>query len=285
LSLVIFTENGSVKTAGAAINITSDGLFLSVKPVLAAAKSHSLLVLLNDGRTFPVTEIFSDPATNLTMLKTSATSVPVSDIARSADLVPGQRILFLSASVLPYGSRFAASFVQFSQYDASGQILDSDRPSQSFGAQPINNTLPGQAVVNLEAGTVGIFDGTGVISSDILKPAVDLFVNQKSNLQRPSFGFHYRIINVTEADLLGTSQGAQVVKPADNQPAVLPASSAATAGLVEGDVVTAVDNVKIESNRPLAEILQKYKPGDTLKLAIVRNKIPMNLTLVAGTLK
>ncbi len=51
---------------------------------------------------------------------------------------------------------------------------------------------------------------------------------------------------------------------------VEPDGAADSAGLEEGDVITAVDGRAVESNHPLDQLLQRYKPGDIVEITYWR---------------
>ncbi len=64
--------------------------------------------------------------------------------------------------------------------------------------------------------------------------------------------------------------GARVISVEDSSPA-------ASAGLQAGDVITAVDNTKIDDNHSLGDLIQTHKPGDKIALSVARAN--QNLTL------
>ncbi len=51
---------------------------------------------------------------------------------------------------------------------------------------------------------------------------------------------------------------------------VEPDSAAAEAGIKAGDIITAVDDVKLDEDHSLAELISKYKVGDEVKLTVRR---------------
>ena len=138
--------------------------------------------------------------------------------------------------------------------------------------------MPGQAVVSTKAEVVGLWDGTSVVSADVLRQAAGLYFNNAGKIVRPFFGFSYQIITKTESTLLSKPGGGlvkSIVKP----------SPAAQSGLVEGDIILFVDNDKVSEENLLEEILQKYKPGDSVKLNVVRGTQDINLTIIVSELK
>ncbi len=59
-------------------------------------------------------------------------------------------------------------------------------------------------------------------------------------------------------------------------------SPASRGGLQVGDIVTALDGNRIESDRELQRDVRRRKPGETVKIEIVRNRAPRTLTITVG---
>ena len=137
---------------------------------------------------------------------------------------------------------------------------------------------PGQAVINTNGDIVGVWNGTEVISSDVLKQAVALYFNNAQAIKRPQFGFSYQMITENNSKLTGVPEGALVKET------VFP-SAARLGGLIAGDVIIAVSEEPVRQDAPLEEILQKYKAGDQIYLTVLRKNETLNLSLTAGELK
>lgn len=58
--------------------------------------------------------------------------------------------------------------------------------------------------------------------------------------------------------------------------------AAAKAGLQEGDVITAVDNVKIDQDHLLADLIKAHKPGDKIDLGVTRGTQTLTITVELG---
>ncbi len=70
--------------------------------------------------------------------------------------------------------------------------------------------------------------------------------------------------------------GAQVV-------AVDPNSPAQTAGLQTGDIITAVDNTKVDATHSLTDLIAAHKPGDKVALSVTRNGQTQTINVTLGT--
>lgn len=70
-------------------------------------------------------------------------------------------------------------------------------------------------------------------------------------------------------------KGAVVLEVSDNSPAaragLQPTSRASNGGIQWGDVITAIDNKRVESNNDLIEVLENYEVGDEVVATISRN--------------
>lgn len=275
-ALVSVNSRGDAVEA-ATINLTSDGGFVTGAGVFSKNLSD-YYVVLNDGRTGKITSSVLDPATSLTFFKADLGNVPAANLASSGDVKVGEKVLFVSNSLQNFTGRAAFGFVNSGQDDIQGQVLQSDYPRRSFGSAAPGPLLSGQALADVNSDIIGIWNGSAVISSDVLKQAMSLYFAGGGKISRPSFGFSYSIITKAESALAGLPGGAEVK-------AVIKPSPALAAGLLENDVITDVDGNKISERSPLEEILQRYKPGDIIRLNVVRGKDSISMTLTVGELK
>ena len=278
LSSVVLVNGSSDVFVGAAINLTSDGSFVSAAGVFSSKAAGDYYVILNDGTSAKISQKTLDPATGLVFFKATLNSVPVASLGNSGDVLPGSEVLFAASSLQNFGVKVSAAYVSSAQADVLGQTFQSDSPTRSFGAVSPETLALGQAVVNINSEIVGIWNGSQIISSDVLKQAQALYFKTPLSISRPSFGFSYSIIGKTDAGLIKLPEGARVTL-------VNPSSPAHTAGLLAGDVITQVSGQSITESSALEIALQNFKPGDPVSLTVVRKTQVLNLILTAGTLK
>ncbi len=63
---------------------------------------------------------------------------------------------------------------------------------------------------------------------------------------------------------------------------VIPGSPAEEAGLKVGDLILAVDGRRVTGNRPLAQILASYRPGDRVTLTVERDGEELEIPVTLG---
>ncbi len=277
ISLLAIVSPGGLEIAGAAVNLTSDGSF--VTGVGAFSKSAgNYFIILSDGSTGKVTDRVTDPATGLIFFKADINNVPVASLGVSKDVSVGERLVFAVNSLENYTVRISEGLVNFAQSDELGQPFLTDYPKRSFGVTATGSLQTGEALINSKGDVVGLWNGSSLISADVLSDALTRYFKNQKNIIRPSFGFSYTLIGQNEALLSGSHSGA-VVKD------ITPNSPAAKAGLVIGDLITAVDGRMVDENSALEENLQKYSPSDTVKLSVLRKGQFVDVNLIVGELK
>lgn len=276
ISAIAAASGTPVSAVAASINLTSDGVFITAASAFARNPPPDYVVL-NDGRMGKITSKISDPATGLIFFKADLANVPVANLGGSKDVQVGEKILFLTNSLQNFLGRADFGLANFSQADLAGQIFQSDYPRRSFGIQVPAAPENGEVLANTTGDIVGIYNGGAVISSDVLKQAMNIYFAGNGQISRPAFGFSYSIIGQTESRLTGQAPGASIKD--------ILGQSAKQAGLISGDVIISVDGQNVSETSPLEEILEKYRPGDKLELSVTRGKQAINLTLTAGELK
>ncbi|WDN55583.1 trypsin-like peptidase domain-containing protein [Streptomyces clavuligerus] len=85
-------------------------------------------------------------------------------------------------------------------------------------------------------------------------------------------------------DMKYTGDGARVGgKSKDGTPSVVPGGPSAKAGVRPGDVITAVDGRRVHSGEELIVKIRAHRPGDRLKLTLVREGKERTVTVTLGT--
>jgi S1-C subfamily serine protease len=274
VSAVFTFANGKVTVVGTAINLASEGLFLSVKQVFAETNAK-YFVLLSDGRSAEISTLVLDPATELVFFKAGLNNTPVASFLNSQDLSVGEKLVLLSNA-----SPSAATEAYFGLVSASQNSLSKDFeagvPKRTFGLSFLTKPSLGQAIINTTAEFVGIWDGEKVVSSEVVKKAISLYFQNPEQIKRPKYGFKYSLVSNFESQLLKIPTGLLVTEVS------LPASQR---GLLKEDVIVSVNQEKISNITQVEEIFEKYKAGDNIRLEVVRGEKTLNVDLTVSELK
>ncbi len=266
-AVAVLDSSGNMSAAGAAVNLTSDGLFVTGNNTFGQS-GQKYFVVLSDGTTAAISTTTEDAATGLVFFRAAAQNISPADLGNSGDLLPGEKLVLAQNSLQGYMTRFDAGFVSQAQGDVEGLVFDSDKPSRGFGLETDAQLTGGEAVVNLSGQVVGVYSGQSVISSDVVNQDISLYLSGAQKIIHPVFGFTYSIITKTQNALTGLPQGAQV-KSVKSRASVLE----------EGDIITSLDGNAISESNPLEPLLENYKAGDNVKLIVIRNQQTLNLTL------
>lgn len=285
LSLLAINSLGDLKFTGSAVNLSSDGYFLTTQSALGNYKIQNFVVILNDGSQAKVDKVIADPASSLVIFHANLNNVPVANFGSSADLLPGDVVIFTTNSILPDSPIAIQSSVTKAQNNIFEVAFNADAPTRVFSAPTDSSLIFGNSIINIKGEVVGIWDGRNLISSDVIKMLVDNFFGSGNKITRPNFGFHYWMIPPTLASILDLHQGAQIKRLTQQDSAVTPGGPAQKAGLMENDVITAINGNQVSGSLPLETGLENFKPGDNLQLQVQRGQAILNLSLVVGTLK
>jgi S1-C subfamily serine protease len=144
----------------------------------------------------------------------------------------------------------------------------------------INGQVVGVSTAYAE-GAQGIFFA---IPINIAKPIMSQAV-AGAPLTRPWIGIIYVTLNrnLAAQNDLPIDYGAWLAPDrASGEPAVIEDSPAEAAGLLEGDIVTAINNVRIDASNNLDDILSEHEPGDQLTLSVLRSGVELQLGITLG---
>ncbi len=83
-------------------------------------------------------------------------------------------------------------------------------------------------------------------------------------------------MNIDHVLAQGRRDGALVMTP------VLRAGPADVAGILAGDVIVAVDDVRIDRSTTLAEVLRLYRPLDRATFTVVRGGVTVRVDVTLG---
>jgi 2-alkenal reductase len=279
--------------SGSGFIFDPDGWILTNRHV--AADASSILVTLEDSREFEAELIGVDTLTDLAIIKIDATDLPTAPIGSSAALEIGQRTIAIGNPLGQYADTVTTGVVSglgraiTAGDGASSQdlnhLIQTDaaiNPGNSGG--PLVNSI-GQ-VIGINTAIATAAEGIGfAVPIDFAKPIMALALNGEE-IARPYMGIRYTMITLQLADELDlpVEEGALIGSSSTGLPAVVPGSPADEAGLLEGDIITALGGRSVDAEHDPVVLLLPYQPGNEVLLTIVRDGEELELPITLGTL-
>jgi serine protease Do len=272
----------SVTGHGSGFFISADGYAVTNNHVVDKAKTVEIIT--DDGKTLSAKVIGTDSRTDLALIKVDGRSdfpyVKLSDKApRIGDWVVAVGNPFglggtVTAGIVSARGRDIGSgpYDDYLQIDAPINKGNSGGPTFDMDGNVIGvNT----AIFSPTGGSVGIgFD----IPAETVKSVVAQ-LKDGGTVNRGWIGTQIQPVTAEIAESLGmkASEGALVTEPQANGPA-------AKAGILSGDVITAVNGHAVKDARDLARQIGAMAPGATAKLSIWRKGEEKSISLTLGEL-
>jgi serine protease Do len=277
---------------GSGVIFDANGWILTNRHVVSG--SDKITVMLKDGRTFTGTIYGIDTLTDLAIVRIDAKGLPSAPMGDSSALQVGQLAIAIGS---PLGT--------FSNSVTSGIVSALGR-SITIGSTTLNNLIQTDASINPGNSGGPLVDGDGnvigidtataqgaqgigfAIPIDIAKPLLQQALAGEK-LARPWIGIRYQAITpaLVAQETLKIDRGA-LIGPGQDQtgatlPGISPDSPAAKAGLKEGDVVTSIEGMPIDTAHSLESIITRFAPGRTVTVEVFRDGATIKLQVTLGT--
>ncbi len=273
---------------GSGFIISSDGLIVTNNHVVeGAADGGRIEAVFQDGTTAAATIVGRDPTSDVAVVKAAGrTDLPVVELGSSAALKVGE-------GVVAIGSPF-----ELSGTVTSGIVSSLHRPTRAGGEDgsqatvldaiqtdaAINPGNSGGPLVNMQGQIVGI-------NSAIYSP-------RAANGQAGSVGIGFAIpidqARRTAKEIAETGKATQTVlgvsvRDAEDGGAlivdVVEGGGGDKAGLKQGDVVTKLDDRRIDSSDALVAAVRSHAPGDKVRLELDNGSRTVEATLAGQTVE
>ncbi len=267
---------------GSGVIINQDGYIVTNNHVIADAEDVE--VTLNDNRVYKATVIGTDPTTDIALIKIDAKDITSLPFVNSDDVKVGEWVLAVG-NPFSLNSTVTAGIVS-----AKGRNININR--ERFAVESfiqtdaaINPGNSGGALVNLQGGLVGIntaiasptgaYSGYGfAVPSNLVNKVVEDLV-EFGQVQRGVLGIMIRSLNGNLADQknLDLNSGVYVDSIMEN-------SAAGAAGIMPGDVITAIDGKRVKTSPQLQEQIARLRPGDEVLIEVNRDGEEKQFTVV-----
>lgn len=266
--------NQPQEAAGSGVILSGDGYIVTNNHVIE--KADKIKVILDDKRSYEAKLIGTDPTTDLALLKIEEKSLPYIQMGNSDNVHIGEWVLAV-------GNPFdLTSTVTAGIVSAKARNINILRSKTNYAVESfiqtdaaVNPGNSGGALVDLKGRLIGINtaiatpNGTfagysfAVPSQIVMKVVEDL--KQYGEVQRGLLGINIQDVTaeLAKEKSLKDVKGVYVAGVNEN-------SAANEAGLKEGDVITKISDVEVNSSSELQEAVARHRPGDKIAVTYLR---------------
>ena len=283
----IFLKDGASQLGlGTGVIVSENGYILSNEHV-TGSKYSNCYVTLENGRNYTANVVWSDSSLDLSICKISVKNLPYANLGDSSNVHVGEQVYAIGN---PIGYEFQRT-VTSGIISATDRTVRIDENDQSVYMEDliqtdatINPGNSGGPLINLDGNVIGITsvkitsaEGIGfAVPINITKPIIESYMKEDKFEEATLgiFAYDKNIIPYID-EKVEVTQGIYVGQIALD-------SNAAKTGLKIGDVITKIDDLKLNKMCDLRCYIYTKKPGDEVNLTILRNNKEQQVKVTLG---
>lgn len=251
----------------------ANGLVVTNRHVVDATGVEFIVIDIED-KEYAVTNIYRDPIHDLAILKVENLSLPALPLGDSDSVRVGDAVIAIGTALGEFRNTVTTGVISGKGRGivaSSGFYADAEKLENVFQTDAaVNPGNSGGPLISFMGEVIGVNVATSVGADNIsfsipineVKAVLQNF-NETGQFERARLGVQYEQISARAALLNDWPQGAYITF-------VQPGSAAGDAGLQVNDIIFKIDGELIKE-KPLSEIINTKKAGDSLKLTIWRN--------------
>lgn len=286
--------------AGSGFIVSSDGYIITNKHVVEEESAKYTVILKNEQNMDEKIEadvIARDPNNDIAILKIDKTGLPFLNLGDSGSLNVGQTTVAIGYALGEFDNTVSKGII-------SGLSRSISASGSQSGVEDLENLIQTDAAVNpgnsggplldIEGNVIGVnvamADAQSIgfaIPINEIKPAYEEAKTSGTIKKETKAFLGVRYMNIDssiqKANNLPYDYGVIVGRGEGvGDLAIIPGSPADKAGIVENDIILEVNGEKIDEKNTLAKLIEKNKPGDTIKLKIYHKGEEKEISLTLG---
>ena len=285
----IFSESTESQLGlGTGMIVTENGYILSNEHV-TGSKYSKCYVTLENGNHYDGTVVWSDSNIDLSIIKIEANNLKYVTLADSDSIKIGETVYAIGN---PIGFEFRRTVtsgiisaknrtIKLEEEENSSYMTDLIQTDATINPGNSGGPLiyPNGQVIGINTVKITSAEGIGfAIPINIVKPIIESYKNT-GDFQEAKIGIYAYDTEVIPYLKTGTStsfqEGIYVTEVTKKGPAE-------TAGVKEGDIITQIDSVELETMNDLREYIYTKKPNEEVTLKINRRKIKRDIIVKLG---
>ena len=278
-----FGQAQTSTAAGTGFIISSNGYILTNKHVVNGARSIS--VVLDDGTTYTDVKVVGiDPLNDVAVIQIpDVQDLPAVELGESKTINVGQQVIAIGNALGQYSNTVTEGII-------SGTNRTIQAATDSYGTDietltdmiqtdaSINQGNSGGPLVNAAGQVIGINTAVSTSAENIgfaipisSGKGIIRGVLETGEFERAYLGVRYVMITaeVAKEYNLPVSEGAYLHSEASST--IIKNGPAAKAGLKDGDIIVAINGVKVGKNGSVSSLIGEYLSGETIQIIILRD--------------
>lgn len=282
----LFGNENKILGQGSGVVITDDGYILTNQH-LSGNKYSTCSVTLENGNNYDASVIWADENIDLSIIKIPGASLKYIELEDDENIHLGEDVYAIGN---PIGFEFQRTVTKGIVSGLNRTIKLNENGKLSYMEDliqtdsKINTGNSGGALINSKGKLIGIntikiseADGIGfAVPVDIIKPVIDKLINQGKfeEAYLGIYGYDKEVIPYLEDDIKLNS-GIYVDSISFDGPVY-------NSGMVSGDIITQIDDVKLNKMSQLRKYIYSKKPGDKVKLTVNRSHKNYSIEIILG---
>lgn len=269
---------------GSGFIVDSAGLVVTNKHVVQTGSPSDYKVVLSDNSEHQVEKIWRDPSNDLAILKIDGSNYQPVELGDSNNLKVGNFVVAIGTALGEFRHTVTTGVVSglgrgITAGDGMGQFAEKlDNVIQTDAA--INPGNSGGPLINSAGQVIGVNVAVSQSANNIgfalpinvVKDSLTNF-NQTGQFDRAFFGVQYQMITKDQGILNNIPAGAYVRQ-------VVAGSSAESAGIKVGDVITKFDGKRVaDQENGLSALVSTKKIGDKVEVEVWRDEKTEKVTV------
>lgn len=274
----VYRQLDEMKRVAKGVVLTNDGWLVVIAENEEFNAENWDYARLESGEFISILNFVIDPASSLVFIQIESDSLTPVTLGSEVPSTPIEEYLIVRYQGIIANSSFITSQLSEELY------LNSDMINK-YAVMSAGET--GDGIYNEEAEMIGLVVGhdsggnARVINASAIQAALEKIL-KNGEISRPSLGIHYIDLAfqpVSDAFTEGLHTGAFVTNKLGQPPVnvLLQKSPAFKAGVRMNDIIISVDGDIINEHNSLSDYIIEFKPGDTIKLGIIRNGQPVSV--------
>ena len=285
---ILSTSNEAELGLGTGIIISENGYILSNAHV-TGEKYSKCYITLENGTNYDGTVAWSDTNLDLSIIKIEAKNLPCMILGDSSKIRVGETVYAIGN---PIGYEFRRTVtsgivsaknrtIKIDENDKSAYMTDLIQTDATINPGNSGGPLiyPNGDIIGINTVKISSAEGIGfAIPINIIKPIIEKF-KTTGTFEEATIGIYAYdkevIPYLNNAKMATFDKGIYVAQITKNGPAD-------NTELKEGDIITNIDNIELNTMNDLREYIYTKSPGDEITLKITKGKVSKEIKITLG---